>query len=152
MNFLVRLPLLAACGAWLLATAAPVTRAAETTDGETDARIVALDVAGAFSNDGYKIRDGIWTGEMTSKDKARLVMVSLYAGNQYFFSLGVNQEATKMDLAVYDETGKKVSGEIFQDGAKTAVGFNPSISGSYFVSVRLAEGGPASFCLLYSYK
>lgn len=152
MNFFVRLPLLAACGAWLLATAIPHARAAETTDGETDARIVALDVAGAFSNDGYKIRDGIWTGEMTSKDKARLVMVSLYAGNQYFFSLGVNQETTKMDLAVYDETGKKVSGEIFQDGAKTAVGFNPTISGSYFVSVRLAEGSPASFCLLYSYK
>lgn len=148
MNSALRSTFLALCGALLLGAAAP---AAETTDAETEARIVALDVAGAFSNDGYKIRDGIWTGKMEVKDKPRLVMVTLYAGNQYFFSLGTDQPA-KMGLAVFDETGKKVSGEIFQDGAKTAVGFNPTVSGSYFVSVRVAEGGPASFCLLYSYK
>lgn len=144
----LRLPLLAAA----LVALPGALPAQEPTDGETQARIVALDVAGAFSNDGYKIRDGVFTGSITNKDKARLVMVTLYAGNQYFFSVGVDKEGAKMELAVYDESGKKVSGDVFQDGSKTAVGFNPTVSGPYYVSLRLAEGGPASYCLLYSYK
>lgn len=148
MKFSLRLSLLAAA---LLALPCALP-AQEPTDGETEARIVALDIAGAFSNDGYKIRDGVFTGSFEPKAKARLVMVSLYAGNQYFFSLGVDKADVKMELAVYDESGKKVSGDVFQDGSKTAVGFNPTISGSYFVSLRLAEGGPTSYCLLYSYK
>lgn len=139
------------CGTLLVAALASPALAAELSDGETEARTVALDVAGAFSNDGYKIRDGVWTGQLAAKEKARVVMVTLYAGNQYFFSLGTDQPS-KLALAVYDETGKKVSGDVFQDGAKTAVAINPTVSGSYFVSVRLEDGAPASFCLLYSYK
>jgi len=120
-------------------------------DAETTARISALDVAGAFSNDGFKIRDGHWSGTLKPKDKAILMTVNLYAGNQYFFAMGTQTDA-KVALAVYDETGKKVSTETWTDGNKFATSVAPATSGPYYVSLRLREGDPATFCLLYCYK
>ena len=92
----------------LLAAActALVVHAADDTNAQTDARVNALDIAGAFSNDGYKIRDGHWAGTLASKDKAQVMLVNLYAGNQYYFSLGTEKPAT-VALAVYDERAKK---------------------------------------------
>src|SRR5882757_4165508 len=72
------------CAAALALAPAP-SFAGEDTDAETTARISALDVAGAFSNDGFKIRDGHWAGTLKPKEKAILMTVNLYAGNQYFF-------------------------------------------------------------------
>ena len=34
------------------------------TDAEVNARKNALDVAGAFTNDGFKLRDGHWCGTL----------------------------------------------------------------------------------------
>ncbi len=130
---------------------APAVCGGQDSDSETEARIVALDIAGAFSNDGYKIRDGHWSGAVKPKEKAQVMLVNLYAGNQYYFSLGTDKEV-KMALAVYDETGKKVSGDLYRDGGRTAAGVTATASGPYYVSVRLMEGEAASFCLLYSYK
>ncbi len=56
-------------------------------DAEVQARKEALDVAGAFSNEGFKIRDGHWCGALKPHDHA-LVAVNLYSGNQYWFSAG----------------------------------------------------------------
>jgi hypothetical protein len=125
--------------------------AADDSDAETTARVSALDVAGAFSNDGFKIRDGHWSGTLKPKDKAVLMTVNLYAGNQYFFAMGTQAEA-RVALAVYDESGKKVSTETWSDGNKFATSVAPSTSGPYYVSLRLTEGDPATFCLLYCYK
>jgi hypothetical protein len=135
----------------VLALAPARSFAGTDTDAETTARISALDVAGAFSNDGFKIRDGHWSGTLKPKDKAILMTVNLYAGNQYFFAMGTQTDA-KVALAVYDESGKKVSTETWMDGNKFATSVAPATSGPYYVSLRLPEGDPASFCLLYCYK
>src|SRR6266446_8675334 len=121
------------------------------TDAEVDARKTALDLAGAFSNEGFKIRDGHWCGTVKRNDRT-LVAVNLYAGNQYWFSVGATEPAKKIAVSVYDETGKQVSTESYDNGEKAAAGFTPSSSGQYFVSVDLLEGGESSFCLVYSYK
>jgi hypothetical protein len=55
-------------------------------------------------------------------------------------------------LAVYDETGKRMSTENFSEGDKAAAGFEPENSGQYFVSVDSVEDQEGSFCLVYSYK
>ena len=143
-------PLSVLC-ATVLALATPRVFAADDSDAETTARISALDVAGAFSNDGFKIRDGHWGGPLKPKDKAQLMTVNLYAGNQYYFALGTEKDA-HIVLAVYDETGKKVSTETYADGNKFATSVAPASSGPHYVSVRLADGEPATFCLLYCYK
>lgn len=120
------------------------------TDAEVQARKDALDVAGAFANDGFKIRDGHWCGAVKPHERA-LVAVNLYAGNQYWFSAAA-AEPSKIAVNVYDETGKQVTTESYNNGERAASGFSPANSGQYFVSVNLVEGDGGSFCLVYSYK
>ena len=121
------------------------------TDAEVAARKTALDLAGAFANDGFKTRDGHWCGTVKPHDHA-LVAVNLYAGNQYWFSAGASEPSAKIAVNVYDETGKQVPTETHNTGDKAAAGFAPENSGQYFVSVDLLEGQEGSFCLVYSYK
>ena len=119
-------------------------------DAETEARKVALDLAGAFSNDGFKIRDGHWTGPAKPNEPA-VVAVNLYAGNQYWFSVGADQ-AKKIAVRVYDENGQPMSAESYEDEEKAAAGFSPTLSGQYYVSIAPSEGDTGTFCLVYSYK
>ncbi len=121
------------------------------TDAEVGAHRDALDVAGAFSNDGFKIRDGHWCGAVKSHEHA-LVAVNLYAGNQYWFSVGATEPVKKIAVSVYDEAGKQMTTESYNSGEKAAAGFSPVNSGQYFVSVDLLEGEEGTFCLVYSYK
>ncbi|HJT81364.1 MAG TPA: hypothetical protein VJ719_09220 [Chthoniobacterales bacterium] len=125
--------------------------AAAETDREVQAHKMVLDLAGAFSNEGFKMRDGHWTGALKQKENA-LVAVNLYAGNQYWFSVGAVEPAKKIDVAVYDETGNRVTTDNYSEGEKAAAGFSPASSGQYYVSVGLIEGGESTFCLVYSYK
>ena|SRR5947209_3286685 len=121
------------------------------TDREVQAHKIVLDLAGAFSNEGFKMRDGHWTGALKQKENT-LVAVNLYAGNQYWFSVGAVEPAKKIDVAVYDEAGKRVTTETYNDGEKAAAGFTPTSSGQYYISVSLLEGNESTFCLVYSYK
>ena len=127
------------------------TSAPAQTNTEVEARKSALDLAGAFTNDGFKIRDGHWCGTIKPHDHA-LIAVNLYAGNQYWFSAGATEQAKKIAVSVYDESGKQVTTEGYNAGEKAAAGFSPTNSGQYFVSVDLVEGQEGSFCLVYSYK
>ena len=130
--------------------AGAVTSPADT-DAEVNARKNALDVAGAFTNDGFKLRDGHWCGTLKAQDHA-LIAVNLYAGNQYWFAVGTADPAKKIAVNVYDETGRLLRTEHYEGGDRAAAGFSPTDSGQYFVSVDLVEGGSSSFCLIYSYK
>ena len=121
------------------------------TDDEVAARKVVQELAGAFANDGFKLRDGNWTGSIQPGEPL-LIQVNLYAGNQYWFSLGATDKAKKMQVIVFDETGKPVEVNHYQIGATAAAGFSPESSGSYYVRIQEMEGEPASFSLIYSYK
>ncbi len=126
-------------------------RARAETDSEVEARKTALDLAGAFTNDGFKMRDGHWCGTIKPHELA-LVAVNLYAGNQYWFSVGAIDPAKKIAVNLYDEAGKQVVTENYNSGEKAAAGFSPTNSGQYFVSIDLVDGRESSFCLVYSYK
>lgn len=121
------------------------------TDEEVEARKLVLDLTGAFSNDGFKVRDGHWTGTIKPQEHT-LIAVNLYAGNQYWFSAAANTKAKKISVDVYDETGKPVVTETYNSGDKASAGFSPTNSGQYFVSLGLVEGEATAFCLVYSYK
>ncbi|MGI8820061.1 MAG: hypothetical protein ACR2ID_04215 [Chthoniobacterales bacterium] len=135
----------------LVALFAPLGMHAEESDREVQARNVALDLAGAFSNDGFKIRDGHWSGPIKQGERA-LIAVNLYAGNQYWFSVGADQEVKKFSVQVYDEHGNPVPTEEYVAEDKAAAGYSPTISGQYYVSVAPTEGEANAFCLVYSYK
>src|SRR5205809_7954525 len=134
----------------IFAVAVSISARAET-DAEVEARKAALDLAGAFSNEGFKIRDGHWCGTVKQNDHA-LVAVNLYAGNQYWFSAGATEPVKNIAVSVSDESGKQMTTESYNDGEKAAAGFSPPNSGQYFVSVDLLEGDEGTFCLVYSYK
>ena len=135
------IPLLAA----VLAHAAP-------SDDEVAARKSALELAGAFTNDGFKLRDGHVAGPIKAGE-SKLVQVNLYAGNDYYFAVAATEKAKKMAVSLYDETGKPVPiAEPYQEGATAAVGFSPAASGTFYVRVEEIEGDASAFCLVCSYK
>jgi hypothetical protein len=121
------------------------------TDAEVIARRDALELAGAFGNDGFKIRDGHSCGVLKPHDHA-VIAVNLFAGNQYWFSVGTAEPLKKVSVSVYDEAGNQMKTEDFNNEGKTAAGFAPENSGQYFISVGSVEGPEGSFCLVYSYK
>jgi hypothetical protein len=135
-----------------LALFAAATSLRAETDEEVEAHKQVLDLTGAFSNDGFKLRDGHWAGEIKPAQRA-VIAVNLYAGNQYWFSAAAaNTKAKKISVDVYDEAGKPITTETYNEGEKASAGFSPTTSGQYFVAVSLIEGEPSTFCLVYSYK
>jgi len=121
------------------------------TESDLSARSKALELAGAFSNDGYKIRDGYWPGEI-EPDRAQFLEVNLFAGNEYWFSAAVTSPGRKITVSVLNEKGKPVDYQPYEDGQVAAAGFVPEVSGRYFIKLALLEGNKSQFCLLYSYK
>ena len=127
------------------------TSLAAQTDEEVEAHRWVLDLTGAFSNEGFKLRDGFWTGQIKPAERA-VIAVNLYAGNEYWFSVAANSKAKKIAVDLYDESGKPLATEIYNEGDRAAAGFSPTNSGQYYVAVSLLEGEPTTFCLVYSYK
>jgi hypothetical protein len=121
------------------------------TDSDVSARSKALELAGAFSNDGYKIRDGYWPGEI-EPDRPQFLEVNLFAGNEYWFSAAVTSPGRKIAVSVLNEKGKPVDYQTYEEGQVSAAGFVPEVSGRYFIKMALLDGEKAQFCLLYSYK
>ena len=137
----------------ILFLTACILTAQETPDSRerTTSRSKVLELAGAFANDGYKIRDGYWSGVL-EPGKPQILEVNLFAGNAYWFSAAAIAPARKLSVSLFDENGRPVEGEIFQDGSTAAAGLLPDASGRYFVRLELVEGDKADFCLVYSYK
>ena len=108
---------------------------------ETDvsARSKALELAGAFSNDGYKIRDGYWPGEI-EPNRPQFLEVNLFSGNEYWFSAAVNPPGRKIAVGVFNEMGKPMDFQTYEDGQVAAAGFVPEVSGRYYVKLTLLGG------------
>jgi len=138
------------CVAALPLFAAPEP-ASSPTDAEVKARASALEVAGGFSNDGFKSRDGHTFGTLAPKEP-KFIQVNLYSGNQYWFIAAASGPAKRIAVTVFDEKGKFVPTELYENNAQAAAGFSPQVSGPYILRIEELSGEPATFCLLYSYK
>ena len=121
------------------------------TDAEVTAHQSVLDLAGAFTNDGFKLRDGDYSGALKKGD-ATLVEVNLYAGNQYWFSVATSDPKTMVSISVYDETGKLVKTDPYTNANRSAAGFAPDTSGPYYIRITNTVDADATYCLIYSYK
>src|ERR1700676_5526358 len=78
------------------------------TDEQVTARSDVIDLAGAFQNDGFKIRDGNFLGQI-SKDHSQLIAVNLYSDNAYWFTASTGQKVAKLTVSLFDDSGKPVS-------------------------------------------
>jgi len=135
----------------LLLLSASLLCAQEPAAQQTTARSKVLELAGAFANDGYKVRDGFWAGTL-EPGKPQFLEVNLFAGNSYWFSAAALAPARKLSVTLFDENGQPLEEEIFQDGQAAAAGLVPGVSGRYFVRLDLLEGDKSDFCVVYSYK
>lgn len=124
---------------------------AEDTDTQVAARQRVLDLAGAFTNDGYKIRDGYWVGKLEA-GKDTFIQVNLYVSDSYWFIASAPSAAAKLDVTVFDEKGNEVPDNPFSESGRAAAGITPAASGPYYVRLRLTEGEPTEVCFLYCYK
>ncbi len=140
---------------FLFAMARPLIAAPEPanapSDAEVKARAGALEVAGGFSNDGFKTRDGHAFGKITSREP-KFIQVNLYSGNQYWFIAAASGPAKRIAVTVFNEKGKFVPTELYENNAQAAAGFSPQVSGPYIIRIEELSGDPANFCFLYSYK
>jgi hypothetical protein len=133
-----------------LALAPAAGYAASDTDAEVAAHEAVLDLAGAFTNDGFKLRDGDYAGTLQA-GQAVVVQVNLYAGNEYWFSVATADPKTTVSINLYDEAGKLLKTNPYTDAHRAAAGYSPDTSGPYYV--RIADpGAAATYCLIYSYK
>lgn len=125
----------------------------------SESRRLALETAGAFVNDGFRIRDGEWSGTL-EKGKPRFLQITLFAGESYWFVAASSVRAGEIRVTLYDPAGKVVKGEQWKapagdGGVRSAAGVAPAKSGTYFVGVELIErpdSASADFSLVYAYK
>ena len=134
----------------VLISGAVVLSGAETND-QTKAHSEVLDLAGAFQNDGFKLRDGTWYAQV-SKDHPKAIQVNLYSGNAYWFSVAGAESSAGFTVSVFDDHGNPVEVQSYQKDNKAAAGFSPDASGLYYVEVSSSAPAATTFCLIYSYK
>ena len=120
------------------------------TDAEVEAHKDVLDLAGAFTNDGFKLRDGYYAG-MLKTGQSVVIQVNLYAGNEYWFSVATAKPESAVTIAVYDEAGNLVKTNPYTDAHRAAAGFSPDNSGPFYLKIA-DTGAPATYCTIYSYK
>jgi hypothetical protein len=121
------------------------------TDDQTKAHSEVLDLAGAFQNDGFKLRDGTWYAQV-SQSHPQTLQVNLYSGNAYWFSAAGAEGSTGLTVSVFDDHGNPVEVQTYQKDNKAAAGFSPDASGLYYVEVSSSAQAATTFCLIYSYK
>jgi len=104
-----------------------------------------------LSNDGFKMRDRIWSGKVGPGEPRRLA-VNLFSGNHYWFCAAADPEVGNLKVSLFGPDGARVAGLDHREAGLAAVGVTAETTGQYFVQVETA-GGPASdFCLLYLFK
>ena len=121
------------------------------TDEQTKTHSEVLDLAGAFQNDGFKLRDGTWYAQ-ASQGHPQTLQVNLYSGNAYWFSVAGADGSMGLTVSVFDDHGNPVETQDYQKDNKAAAGFSPDASGLYYVEVSSSAQAPTTFCLIYSYK
>jgi hypothetical protein len=118
----------------------------------SEARHLAQDTLRQFAKEGFRIRDGEWSVELT-KGEPRFLQVTLFAGEHYLFAVASSLPGAKLRLTLFDAAGKEVAAIGGSKGAVAEVA--PGKSGNYFVGVELAENPGTGSCeaaLVYAYK
>jgi hypothetical protein len=111
------------------------------------ARIFEFGVA--LSNEGFKARDGFWSGRLSSGRSARFA-VNLFAGNGYWFAAALPPGTPEARVRVYGPDGSVLETTDYSADGLAAAGVTATVTGEYFVSVEAAAS--ADFCLMYFFK
>lgn len=140
--------LFAASCAW--AQIPPASTSAEKS-GSPDLRPRIHDLAGMLGNEGFKLRDGAWSGSLQGTKPQRLD-VNLFAGNQYWFCAATSASGETPDLVLRDPSGQPVEMVRLAKDGIAAAGVTAAATGRYILEVKGPSTGTREFCLLYLFK
>ena len=135
----------------LFALATALNASPPSGDSVVTCRRAALELAGAWGNNGFRLREHTWSGRLPA-GKPTLARVNLLAGNRYWFTAATNAASTNLAVEIYTGDGTPVASETHRDGPLAAAGFAPVASGTYLIGISESSGTPVPFCLVYSYK
>lgn len=114
------------------------------------ARQRAISLAGAFANDGYRLRDGSWSLYL-SENQPALMAIWLFARNGVWFSAATADKGASPHLEIFSPEGTALPALRHQGPGVAAAGFLAPVTGKYFI--RASFPGPLTpFCLVTSYK
>lgn len=148
-----RLGLLAAMVAGACAGSAPLSAQEAPAPAPSEAaRRAAYDLAGAFANDGFRIRDGHLAGEL-EPGRAVVMEASVAEGAACWFVAAAAEPARRIAISLHGEDGRVLPGVLYYEaGPVVAAGWNATRSGQILVRLELIEGGKAPFCLINCIK
>jgi len=118
---------------------------------EPGLRAALYEVAGALGNEGFKVRDGIWSGKLEAGVPQRLA-VNLFAGNHYWFLATAGAGARGLELSLFDSAGRPVPVASEGPPGLAVAGVTAGATGQYFLQIGSAGGPTADFRLLYLFK
>lgn len=130
---------------------APVTDPSSKETPSPELRPRLFDFAGVLGNEGFKVRDGAWTGRLLNGKPQRLA-VNLFAGNQYWFCAATSDPAETPSLSLRDPSGHPVEVVRSEKDGVAAVGVTAGATGRYTLELKGSSPGTRSFCLLYLFK
>jgi len=110
-----------------------------------------LEFGGALANDGFRLRDGYWSGRL-EPGRPRRLAVNLFAGNQYWFCAAVDAPGDRPSIVLYDPRGEAVRVLAHEGPGLSAAGVTAPATGRYVVQIETSRGPAADFCLLYLFK
>lgn len=114
------------------------------------ARQRAIRLAAAFANEGYKLRDGAWSFNLTPAEP-RTLAVFLFAGNEVWFSAAGATTESRPQLAVFDSEGAPLQAKTYHADGLAALGFVVPRTGMFYLQASTStEATP--FALVTSYK
>ena len=114
-------------------------------------RVNLSDLGGALSNEGFKMRDRIWSGNIEAGQPQRLA-VNLFRGNQYWFCAAVDPKIKSAKVSVFGPDGQPLEMAEHSGAGLAAAGVTAGATGQYFVQVETSSGSSSDFCLLYLFK
>ena len=140
--FVVPWGLLLSAGRWAsVASGSPAE-----SDGQVAAREIALELAAAFTNDGYKIRDGHWSRSVQARTRRRSSRSTCTRGTNIIFRSARPTRRRRSTYRCTTRAGNQVGEEqFFQERSRAAAGVSPVASGLHYVSIAIARRRPDGF-------
>jgi hypothetical protein len=114
-------------------------------------RVRLSDLTGALSNEGFKSRDRVWSGQVKPGQPQRLA-VNLFRGNQYWFCAAVDPEIESPRVTVFGPDGQAIEATRHSEPGLAAAGVTAEATGHYFVEVETSSGPSTEFCFVYLFK
>ncbi|MFZ9932697.1 MAG: hypothetical protein ACO3YO_04720 [Chthoniobacterales bacterium] len=109
------------------------------------------DLAGAIGNDGFKVRDGAWSGVLEGNQQ-RFLAVNLFAGNRYWFCAATSSPGETPAISLRGPSGQEIALVPFAKNGVAAAGVTAPVTGRYVLGLGGPARGSRDFRLLYLFK